>query len=188
MLDGGHFWLSKTPTRAGSHGWGALFPRMVTWVKLRPRDGASPTFYWFNTHFDAFNSKARTESAYMLNQWMDKIAGQSARVLSGDFNADAGSVPYYMLVGSHRNTPDYRLVDSFRAANPRPLKREEGTMHNFSGRRDGQRIDWIFATPQFQVVEASIDRARGNLGYPSDHFPVTATLRPTPIRTFAQAE
>jgi len=53
-------------------------------------------------------------------------------------------------------------------------------MHTSSGRRDGDRIDWILTTPQFQVVSAAIDRARGALGYPSDHFPVTATLRPVP--------
>jgi len=56
LLDGGHFWLSATPEKPGSRGWGAIFPHMVTWVKLRPRDGG-PTFCWFNTHFDAFSGR-----------------------------------------------------------------------------------------------------------------------------------
>ena len=35
--DGGHFWLSETPDEAGSQGWDAMFPRLVTWVKLTDR-------------------------------------------------------------------------------------------------------------------------------------------------------
>ena len=53
LLDGGYFWLSKTPEKPGSRGWAEVYPRMVTWVKLRPRAGGAP-FYWFNTHFDAY--------------------------------------------------------------------------------------------------------------------------------------
>ena len=61
MLDGGHFWLSTTPEKPGSRGWGAISPHMVTWVKLRPLDGG-PTFCWFNTHFDAFSGRGAHES------------------------------------------------------------------------------------------------------------------------------
>ena len=180
MLDGGHFWLSNKPFKPGSHGWGALFPRMVTWVKLRPRDGSGPAFCWFNTHFDAWNSRARSESAHMLLSWMDLIAGSMPRVVTGDFNATPGSDPYQTLVyGRRASSPDTALSDAFRVANPVQVH-DEGTMHNFSGRRDGNRIDWILATPQFQVVNANIDRSRGAGGYPSDHFPVTATLRAIP--------
>ena len=39
LLDGGYFWLSKTPEKPGSRGWAEVYPRMVTWVKLRPRGG-----------------------------------------------------------------------------------------------------------------------------------------------------
>jgi len=111
--------------------------------------------------------------------WMDILAGRMPRLVTGDFNATPGSDPYQTLVYGRRTTPDKALFDAFRAANPNPVH-DEGTMHNFSGRRDGNRIDWILATPQFQVVNATIDRARGPVGYPSDHFPVTVTLRAIP--------
>jgi endonuclease/exonuclease/phosphatase family metal-dependent hydrolase len=179
FVDGGHFWLSQRPDTPGSHGWGALFPRMVTWVKLRPRDGSTPAFCWFNTHFDAFNSRARSESAKMLTAWMDRIASRMPRVVTGDFNATPDSDPYRTLVARRHDTPDAALVDAFRVANPNPVS-DEGTMHNFSGRRDGDRIDWILATPHFQIISSAIDRTRGATGYPSDHFPVTATLRALP--------
>ena len=47
LLDRGLFWLSTTPDQPGSHAWGSFIPRMVTWVKLRPRDGGA-AFFWFN--------------------------------------------------------------------------------------------------------------------------------------------
>ncbi len=50
-------------------------------------------------------------------------------------------------------------------------------MHFFSGHTHGQHIDWILATPHFQTLTAEIDHTRGPNGYPSDHFPVIATLR-----------
>jgi endonuclease/exonuclease/phosphatase family metal-dependent hydrolase len=179
-LDSGHFWLSTNPEKPGSKGWGAWFPRMVTWVKLRPvhaRDG-SHDFVWFNTHFDAFASKARTESARLLLSRMPAITGGLQSIVTGDFNAGQGSEPYRMLCSTLAGYGPV-LVDAFRAANPKQT-REEGTRHDFNGHKDGDRIDWILASPTFQAVSVTIDRARGLLGYPSDHFPVVATFRPTP--------
>lgn len=174
LLDAGHFWLSKTPEQPGSRGWGAIFPRMVTWVKLRPRDGGQP-FCWFNTHFDAFNGRARTESAGLLCEQMGRIAGGMPLVVTGDFNTSPNSAPYRTLLAEQR-LPAASLHDVFRAAHP-AATRQEGTMHLFTGRPGGRRMDWILASAHFQTVDAEIDRTRGPGGYPSDHFPVVTTLR-----------
>jgi endonuclease/exonuclease/phosphatase family metal-dependent hydrolase len=181
VINSGCFWLSKTPDKVGSRGWGAIFPRMVTWVKLRPRDG-SPAFCWFNTHFDAWSGKARAESAKLLRTQMNSMAPAMPCIVTGDFNADQGTDPYKLMLARLAGAiyDDTTLFDAFRLAHPTPT-REEGTMHSFSGKRTGQRIDWVLATPQFQVISALIDRTRGGLGYPSDHFPVTVTLRPTVV-------
>jgi endonuclease/exonuclease/phosphatase family metal-dependent hydrolase len=37
-------------------------------------------------------------------------------------------------------------------------------------------IDWILASNHFTVLDAAIDDYNDNGLYPSDHFPVTATL------------
>ena len=174
LLDAGHFWLSATPEQPGSRGWGAIFPRMVTWVKLRPRDGGQP-FCWFNTHFDAFNGRARSESAKLLRARMDQIAGVLPCVITGDFNAGPDSAPYQTLVAEQPKS-SATLHDVFRTANP-VATRKEGTVHFFTGRHGGRRMDWILASAHFQAIDAGIDRTRGLTGYPSDHFPVTATLR-----------
>jgi endonuclease/exonuclease/phosphatase family metal-dependent hydrolase len=184
-IDGGHFWLSTRPQKPGSKAWGAWFPRMVTWVKLRPRDGASEPIVFVNTHLDAFSGRARLEGAKLLLKRMNEIAGGSPCILTGDFNADEGSPPYQKLTTA-LSAGKALLVDAFRAANPTE-QRNEGTRHSFRGGRGGERIDWILASPCFQALSASIDHSRGVLGYPSDHFPVTATLRlvtapsPTPM-------
>ena len=66
--------------------------------------------------------------------------------------------------------------DVFRAAHS-VATRKKGTVHLFTGRTGGRRIDWILASAHFQTIASEIDHTRGPGGYPSDHFPVTATLR-----------
>ena len=178
--DGGHFWLSENPEKPGSKAWGAWFPRMVTWVKLRPLSvGASGAMggeiVFVNTHLDAFSRRARVEGARLLLERMRRIAGDSPCIVTGDFNAGEDSDPYVALTRAH-GAAEPLLIDTFRAANP-VEQRGEGTRHGFRGGRGGDRIDWILASPCFQALSASIDHSRGLLGYPSDHFPVTATLR-----------
>ena len=82
LLDGGYFWLSKTPEKPGSRGWAEVYPRIVTWVKLRPRAGGTP-FYWFNTHFDAFSPWARAQSSELLRDRIRVIAGAMPCIVTG---------------------------------------------------------------------------------------------------------
>jgi endonuclease/exonuclease/phosphatase family metal-dependent hydrolase len=77
---------------------------------------------------------------------------------------------------AERSPTTSSLRDVFRVAHP-VATRNEGTFHLFTGWTGGRRMDWILASPHFQTIAAEIDRTRGPCGYPSDHFPVTATLR-----------
>jgi endonuclease/exonuclease/phosphatase family metal-dependent hydrolase len=174
LLDAGYFWLSKTPEKPGSRGWAEVYPRMVTWVKLRPRAGGVP-FYWFNTHFDAYSPWARAQSSNLLRDRIAHIAGAMPCIVTGDFNTGPGSTPYRTLLAPQPTTAS-SLHDVFRAAH-RVAARDEGTVHFFTGWRGGRRMDWILASSYFQTIDAEIDHTRGPGGYPSDHFPVTATLR-----------
>jgi endonuclease/exonuclease/phosphatase family metal-dependent hydrolase len=178
-LDGGTFWLSRTPEKAGSRGWGEVYPRIVTWLKLRPRDGER-SFYWFNTHFDAWVGRARTQSARLMREEMADIAGAGPCIVTGDFNSPAESTPYRIML-AEPPPPAARLTDVYRVAHP-VVSREEGTFHFFSGTPNGRRIDWILASGHFQTVDAEIDRTRGATGYPSDHFPVVAILRARAVK------
>lgn len=172
-IDSGHFWLSSTPDRVGSKSWGSSFVRMVTWVKLQPREGGVP-FCVLNTHFDVFGKRARVESAKLLRERMQVIAPGMPCVITGDFNDQPGSNVYQTLLGSS-------LTDAFRATHPIPNTSVEGTRHNYSGSDSGPRIDWIVTNDAFQAVDSQIVHTHNGSKFPSDHFPVAAVLKPVAI-------
>lgn len=182
----GHFWLSETPDVPGSKSWGTANTRMVTWVKLRDRwDGN--TFCFFNTHFDHWGRRARAQAAILLRRKVSQIAGTLPVIVTGDFNADEDSLPYQTIItGTGRG--DERFTDTFRAANRAGDLSDDGTRHDFRGSRNGPRIDWIVTNSAFQTIQASIDHSGSGLRYPSDHFPVTAVIRPVASPTVARVE
>src|SRR6185295_14839841 len=81
----GNFWLSNTPNKPGSKSWGSTFTRMVTWARLRARDGSGQEFCVFNTHFDVWGKHARLESAKLLRREMNQISGGLPCIVTGDF-------------------------------------------------------------------------------------------------------
>ena len=179
-LDGGHFWLSETPHKAGSKSWDSALPRMVTWVKLRDREveNAPPAIY-FNTHFDHQGTTARLESAWLLRRQIAALARDCAVIVTGDFNADQGSPPYLALFDREEGELP-PLIDAYRAAHPRRAA-DEGTFSGFRANAvSGPRIDWIAVSRDWEVRSASIDRTSKAGRTPSDHFAVTAILRLKP--------
>jgi endonuclease/exonuclease/phosphatase family metal-dependent hydrolase len=52
-----------------------------------------------------------------------------------------------------------------------------GTFNEFKGVREGDKIDFVFTTPDIKVLDAKIIYDNTNGRYPSDHFPVTATIQ-----------
>ena len=51
-----------------------------------------------------------------------------------------------------------------------------GTFNAFQGQTDSEKIDVVFANRHWKTVAATIDRTNREGRFPSDHFPVTATL------------
>ena len=174
-LDEGHFWLSKRPDRPGSRNWGSVSPRLVSWVKLRDRRRrGDDRLFLFNTHFDAFSRWARFRSAGTLRERIVQFTEGLPAIVAGDFNAAAGRKLYEAVLGEPGGD-GLQLFDAYRAVHPVKQK-NEGTWHG-RGIRIPRRIDWVLHTRHFVVVDAYIDRNKRNGRYPSDHFPVTATLR-----------
>jgi hypothetical protein len=68
------------------------------------------------------------------------------------------------------------LIDAYRELTP-TIGREEATFHGFSGATRGSRIDFVLHDKSFEALDATIVRTNYSGRYPSDHFPVTATLR-----------
>jgi endonuclease/exonuclease/phosphatase family metal-dependent hydrolase len=67
------------------------------------------------------------------------------------------------------------LRDTFRIAHPD----ETGvsTRHQFTGSRNGEKVDYILIPAGIEVLAAEILRDQIDGKYPSDHFPVAATLK-----------
>lgn len=168
VLDSGTFWLSETPEVIGSKSWDAAITRICTWARLKDRM-TGRELLCANAHFDHKGELARENSAKLLAKRLPELAAGAPMILMGDFNATEDSPAYRALVGS-------QFSDSYRVVRPERSP-EETTFHAFKGTTTGSRIDWILHTPELQAIDAQILRSPARDGvYPSDHYPVTATL------------
>ncbi|MEM8953036.1 MAG: sulfatase-like hydrolase/transferase [Verrucomicrobiota bacterium] len=175
LVDEGHFWLSESPDQPGSKSWDSSLPRIVTWTKLKPKTTTdAPTILFANTHFDHKGKQARLESAQLIRTKLQNIAGKDTPVIiTGDFNTTESLEPYAVLVGSKPG----QFIDSHRSAHPTPNP-DESTATGFTAPKPGRRIDWILHSPHLKTTEAAINETISDEGrYPSDHFPVEATIQ-----------
>lgn len=187
----GTFWLSDTPEVPGSRHWGNTIPRICTWGRFVETKGdgsasanvsAGPGFYMFNTHLDHQSQPAREKGLKLILERIAARAHPEPFVLTGDFNASEdnpvltyalGATPETAPAGGKAATRP-RLVDTFRVAHPD--EQVAGTFNGFKGRTGGDKIDYILVPPGIKVREAEIIRDHHGDRYPSDHFPLTATL------------
>jgi endonuclease/exonuclease/phosphatase family metal-dependent hydrolase len=169
----GRFWLSETPGEPGGPAWDAALPRLVRHIELRERD-TNATVHHVNTHFDHRGQRARAESARLLRDRLDDMAGATPLVLTGDLNCRPDSEPYGHLVGDDGD--GRRLVDSREAADELrhgPVT----TMTDFSALIPDKMIDYVFVSPEVDVgVHAVCADSYDNGSFPSDHLPVLAEL------------
>ncbi|MCA9086062.1 MAG: endonuclease/exonuclease/phosphatase family protein [Planctomycetaceae bacterium] len=165
----GQFWLSETPDTRFSRSWDSSLPRIATWVQLRDRTTGQELLF-LNTHFDHKGRQARLEAARLIREFIDQQPAELPVIVTGDFNCAVDSEPYQELTSSPR------LSDSFLRKNSSSLP-NVGTFNGFQGTTSGSRIDWILTSKDWSVTAAEIVRTSYDGLFPSDHFPVTATLR-----------
>lgn len=163
------FWLSDTPRVIGSNTWGGSLPRIATWVRFRDLHRAGREFYVLNTHLDHANQYARERAASLIVERITELDRSLPFVVTGDFNAVAHNNQVYDVLLAAG------LVDTWDTAAERgPLY---GTFHGYRPLTpDGDRIDWILATPRVTVHRASINTFAMNGQFPSDHLPVQTSL------------
>jgi endonuclease/exonuclease/phosphatase family metal-dependent hydrolase len=161
-LDQGYFWLSETPTIAGSKGWDSDFPRTCTWIKLQHL-ASNKSLVYLNTHFD-YQPIAMLESAKLLHQWIKKTLPKTPLIITGDFNSEKNSKMFQqltknrLLFDAHKNVPN------------------TGTFHEFGKLSKPEMLDWLLVSKHFIVINAVIDQYHEGDLYPSDHYPITAIL------------
>lgn len=168
----GQFWLSETPDEIASKSWDSHFPRICTWMRLK-QAGAGGEFVVYNTHLDHAGAEARSRGARVIAGRIGehRAAWGLPALLTGDFNSRPSQEPIRYLRGELEERPP--LTDAYVRLEGNPGL----TAHDFRGGDEGEPIDYIFATPEWDIVRTEVDRSRIRDGYPSDHYPIIARLR-----------
>jgi endonuclease/exonuclease/phosphatase family metal-dependent hydrolase len=122
----------------------------------------------YNTHWDHVSQPSRLCSGKLIARKIRAGNPAESVILMGDFNVAADNP-------ARRPFEQIGLRDSF--AELHPNEANETTFHGFQGNTDGGKIDAILVSRQWQVLDAAIIKTEREGRFPSDHFPVTATLR-----------
>lgn len=191
----GTFWLSEKPDEAGSRGWGAFNPRVCTWAHLRDKLSGIE-FCFLNAHPDSKNECARNNGmGLVLCKIRELVANGIPVVFVGDHNCRetataallvAKHLQNAMLVSETTPMGPWRTFNGWRWRDEEVSAEEmlKITADVRNGDRElydrcgGSRIDYIYVSPEVRVVRyETIAASRRNARrYPSDHFPVVATL------------
>ncbi len=166
-----HFFLSDTPDVPSKFSQ-SQWPRQCTMGVFRH---GRRTLLVINTHFD-FKSEVQNQSAELIRKRLAKQSGNQTAVLMGDFNTTPASKCYSIFTSWKEGSEP-----CFQNAFNQPYS---GTHHGFSGRGQGDPIDWILYRGPLDVKSAQVITLRFNDIYPSDHFPLKATFAWSDSDTF----
>ena len=168
----GTFWLSDTPEKV-SNTWGAACRRIVTWTILRNKK-TGERFLYANTHFDHQNESARDKSSVLCKQKLEEYAQGLPIIITGDYNCYPDSKCYALMLNCEGARPMREVWESARVK-----EGPEGTFHSWGTIAMGnrKRIDFIFVTPEINVLRAVTDDDTKRPRMLSDHDPVFADVR-----------
>lgn len=157
LQDSGDIWLSKLPAAPGSSSFGSLFPRLCTWARF------DEGLLAVNVHLDHSNGQTRLRQIRVLLHQINKLRGDSALLLIGDFNESPACAVRSLI---NQELPE--LLDPWQELN----QPEESSHHHFRANdEEGSRIDWILANNTLLVSQIVLDKSCSERGiYPSDHY------------------
>ena len=191
-LQRGTFWLSETPDKPGTKGWDAGYQRVCTYAILR--DTRTGGFVCFaNAHIDEAPVSGEMGMALVMKR-IGMIVGRFEAlhrrisvVFTGDHNCRETQKPALLASESLTNAvlacenPPRGVWRTYNAWKWRPnaICAAEALKHP-PEKRDklGYRIDYIYVSRDVRVVDCeTVGEPRpGTELYPSDHFPVVATV------------
>ena len=204
-LEKGTFWLSETPDTPGLKGWGAACPRVCSYLILRDRSSGKK-FCFANAHTDHVSALARKNGMLLVIERMRKFGSGLPIVFTGDHNCreteepamavkerlkDALYVSESPQKGSWRTFSGWKWLDkevsivealqapselrNAKKGSPDAMKDAQG-LHPYE--KYGARIDYIYVSDGIRVIDYRTvnDSRPGKKLYPSDHFPVVATI------------
>ena len=165
-IESGTFWLSDDPNPPTER---RRVSRIGTWARCHLFETRQQV-YVYNTHFTLRRGQRQLQSASQINAHIADLPRGSAVLVMGDFNAVAETSETWQVATSDG------LRDAWVVAEHR-----EGpalTANGFRAPRQGWegRIDWLLVGGPIAVdrVETVVNSSNGR--YPSDHYPVVASL------------
>ncbi len=181
VQDSSTFWLSETPNVVASMSWNTACTRICTWALLKDKI-SERTFYVYNLHLDHVSQEAREKGVKLVLERIAQRKTLAPAFVTGDFNAGEKNraitqikEPTFEVKPDTTTTPKtVHLIDTFRVVHPdaKPV----GTFNSWKGTTTGAKIDYVFAMDHLNILSADILRMHRNDRYPSDHFPVIATV------------
>jgi endonuclease/exonuclease/phosphatase family metal-dependent hydrolase len=162
-----HLFLSPTPdipSRFRDSRW----PRQCT---IGMFEKSNRRLICINTHLD-FEAMVQETSARIILAELSRLPRQVPAILVGDFNAVPGSTCYAVFTGSGAGGSSD--CDGFKIIYSKPYP---GTYHGFTGKTDGECIDWILYRGDILPEGFRVIRTHVHGVYPSDHFPIRSEFR-----------
>ena len=124
-VSSGCYWLSETPTIAGSMSWETNRARHCNWVRLRDKK-TGREFRLVNTHLDHKSDPARREQIKMIVEECDQYREDMPQILCGDFNAGIESAPIRYI----RTRPEWTRIFMEREKRGGPITASSGRKRN----------------------------------------------------------
>lgn len=168
VLQQSTFWLSPTPDTV-SKGWDAAIVRVCTYGLFQDKK-TKRKFWVFNTHFDHIGKLARLESAKLIVKKIQELnTGNYPVLLSGDFNSKPEEEPSQYM---HANMQNSRAISKLVYGGP-----DTWNAFKFNTKPDGC-IDYIFVSNNKKITVSKFATLTDSydMKYPSDHFPIIATV------------
>lgn len=182
-LDKGTFWLSETPDVPASKSWGTACTRVCSYLILKDKM-TNKTFCFANAHTDHVSALAREKGMLLIIERMKKFGHGSPIVFTGDHNCEENEKPALAVSKLLSNalyaseTPPqgpWRTYNGWKWLD-KEISCEEALKLPVPERK--RRIDYIYVSKGIRVLDyKTIGKPRPETKlYPSDHFPVVATI------------
>jgi endonuclease/exonuclease/phosphatase family metal-dependent hydrolase len=158
----GVFYFAEDPEDPYSYSWGTWSPRFSRWARLRHLE-SDRVLYVFNVHYHPLLRRSKREASRILAERTERIAGDAPCLITGDFN-------------SFPRSAQVRQIEERLSVRDVLFGARRGSFHGFVGVSPWPRVDYIFASDHFEIIDAGLARDRYDGLYPSDHYPLFATL------------
>ncbi len=170
----GNFWLTATPDtppvrreeRPRRRRFGG---RIVTWARFHHRESGRQV-YVFNTHLTLRQGARQYDSAQLIADRVAALPEGTAVIVTGDFNSSAGDTNTWRIATGQGLRDAWFEADTQRGP---PF-----TANGFGPPPSDEvwRIDWILVGGPLVVQAAETVLFNIDGRYPSDHYPVAATI------------